>query len=136
MGQRPSRRRSDWYLDEQAGLLQLRIPWDLLNVTDPSSRTLLMDTATKGVFGTAVAADFHAGVVLYVKTGQGGVVGALPKLDGKTWQAGAFTPWRWKGWTEPRYHSRLKPVYDSLKALWAEPPSTAPVPLSPRAPSN
>ncbi len=128
--------RSDWYLDERAGLLQLRIPWDLLNVTDPSSRTLLMDTETKGAFGTAVAADFHAGVVFYAKTGRPGAVGALPKLDGGTWRTGAFTPWRWREWTEPRYHSRLKPVYDSLKELWADPPSRGPVPLSPRAPSN
>ena len=28
-----------------AGLLQLRLPWDLLNVTDPSTRTLLFDAA-------------------------------------------------------------------------------------------
>jgi len=127
--------RSDWYLDEQTGLLQLRIPWDLLNVTDPSTRTLLFDRNTKGAFGTAVAGDFHAGVVIYRK-GDGGVAAALPALKRGVWPAGTFVPWRWSGWTEPRYHSRLKPVHDSLRAVWAGPPSTAPAPLSPRAPSN
>ncbi len=128
--------RSDWYFDERAGLLQLRLPWDLLNVTDPSSRTLLVDTLTRGEFGTAPAADFHVGVVLYRKGVRPRVVTTLPRIDRGAWRSDAFVPWRWDGWTEPRYHSRLKPVYDSLKALWAAPPSAGPVPLSPRAPSN
>ena len=32
-----------------------------------------------------------------------------------------FRTWEWTGWTTPRYHQRLKPVYDSLKAVWSRP---------------
>jgi hypothetical protein len=127
---------ADWYLDERAGLLELRIPWDLLNVTDPSTRTLLFDRDTRGHYGTATAGDFHVGVLLYRKGGQAAVAGALPALDGGEWQAGAFNPWRWRGWTEPRSHSRLKPVYDSLRMLWRVAPSAGPAPPARRAPSN
>jgi hypothetical protein len=127
---------ADWYLDDRPGLLELRIPWDLLNVTDPSTRTLLDDGHTKGTFGTAIAQDFHVGVLMYRKGGRRSVVGALPEVDQGGWRAAAFVPWRWSGWTEPRYHSRLKPVYDSIKALWAAPPSRAPAPRAPQAPSN
>jgi hypothetical protein len=127
---------ADWYLDERAGLLELRIPWDLLNVTDPSSRTLLFDRDTTGDFGTATAADFHIGVVVYQKQTPGKLVGALPAVDGGVWRAASFRPWRWASWTEPRSHARLKPVYDSLKQLWREAPSGAPARPARTAPSN
>jgi hypothetical protein len=127
---------ADWYLDERAGLLELRIPWDLLNVTDPSTRTLLFDRDTTGAFGTATAADFHAGVVVYRKKNPGSVVGALPAVDGGVWREGDFRPWRWSGWTEPRSHARLKPVYDSIKRLWRAAPAAAPARPARRAPSN
>jgi hypothetical protein len=113
---------ADWYLDEQAGLLQLRLPWDLLNVTDPSTRTLLYDRRTAGEFGTVTAGDFHFGIVIYRKGERPEVVNALPELRDGTWQAEDFTGWSWKGWAEPHSHSRLKPVYDSLKSLWLEAP--------------
>lgn len=129
---------ADWYLDERAGLLQLKIPWDLLNVTDPSTRTLLFDRGTTGAFGTTTAEDFRVGVVVYRK--QGGLVGTLPELRQGIWPAAAFAPWRWAGWAEPRFHSRLKPVYDSLKLLWqavetAAPSAVRAPPVRP-APSN
>jgi hypothetical protein len=132
---------ADWYLDERSGLLQLRIPWDLLNVTDPSTRTLLYDRNLSGDFGTATAVDFRVGVVIYRKVGTPEIVGALPELKEGIWKTGAFVPWRWKGWTEPRY-SRLKPVYDSLRLLWQEAgeevpgASAGPVRPEPPAPSN
>jgi hypothetical protein len=110
---------ADWYLDEQAGLLELRIPWDLLNVTDPSTRTLLFDRESVGDFGTAAAEDFRVGAVMYRKAGGPVVIGALPALEAGIWRLGTFGKWRWEGWTEPRSHARLKPVYDSLKAVWS-----------------
>ena len=66
----------------KAGLLQLRIPWDLLNVTDPSTRTLLMTATTSGNFGTTGAVDFHVGVVLYRK-GASRSGGELPAVEGR-----------------------------------------------------
>lgn len=126
---------ADWYLDERAGLLELRIPWDLLNVTDPSTRTILFDRRPDGDFGTAMAEGFHVGVLVYRK-GRGEVLGALPELSGGVWRATAFTDWTWRGWTEPRSHARLKPVYDSIRILWRAAPFAAPAPPERRVPSN
>ena len=129
---------ADWYLDEESGFLQIRIPWDLLNVTDPSTRTLLFDRQTSGKYGTATAGDFHAGVVIYSK-GAGmtpKVVAALPSLARGMWRRDDFTGWRWQGWIEPHWHSRLKPVYDSLRMLWRGAPSEAPGRPARRAPSD
>ena len=127
---------ADWYLDEKAGLLELRIPWDLLNVTDPSTRTLLSDPNTEGDFGTVTAEDFHVGVLLYRKGSKLAIVGALPAMERGIWPAKLFHGWRWPGWTEPRSYARLKPVYDSIKTLWRAAPSAAPARPGRRAPSN
>jgi hypothetical protein len=127
---------ADWYLDEPAGLLQVRLPWDLLNVTDPSTRTLLFDRRTKGAFGTVTAEDFRIGVAIYQKGAETEASIALPAVEGGVWRAKAFTPWRWTGWTEPRSHAGLKPVYDSIKALWGAVPFPTPTRPARRAPSN
>src|SRR4051794_3338857 len=127
---------ADWYLDERAGLLELRVPWDLLNVTDPSSRRLLYDDRISGSYGTAEAGDFHLGILLYSKSRPGQINAALPALVGGEWRTESFAPWRWEDWSEPTSYGRLKLVYDSLRMLWQEAPAGALTPLSPRAPSN
>jgi hypothetical protein len=135
-GSQESSSLADWYLDQHAGLLQMRIPWDLINVTDPSTRTLLDDRRTRGSFGTARATAFHVGVIVHRKRGDRQILGALPPLEGGMWRVEDFQPWQWRGWTTPTAHARLKPVYDSLKRLWQEAPAEAPARPARIAPSN
>jgi hypothetical protein len=111
---------SDWYWDRPAGVLELRLPWNLLNVSDPSTRTLLYEESTGGEIGTRQSDGFRIGVAIV-----GGpratptLLAAIPEpgRDGR-WHAYQFQSWQWQGWTTPRYHQRLKPVYDSLQAVW------------------
>lgn len=97
---------SDWYYDSAAGLLELRVPWDLLNVTDPSTRTLLMDQQVSGPFGTVTADSFHFAVVRYRKRDRSVVDRIQPAA------------WTWRGWDAPTSHARLKPAADSMRAVW------------------
>ena len=65
-----------WEVDEEAGVIEVRIPWMLLNFTDPSERRVLQDLpdgvsresigaeasaewdpATVGAFGTVTVPD-------------------------------------------------------------------------------
>jgi len=113
---------SDWYWDQAAGLLELRLPWNLINVSDPSTETVLYEKTAGPDIGTAHSDGFRIGVVvtgpLGTRTGDS-ILGALPATGGDgRWHASAFPTWTWRGWTTPRSHSHLKPVYDSLKALW------------------
>ena len=101
---------NDWYHDAKAGLIEVRLPWDLLNVTDPSSRTLLLDRSSEGPFGTARAEDFHFMVVAY------------DHRSGAPVQLAQSSGWRWAGWDEPEWHVRVKPVYDSMRTTWKELP--------------
>jgi hypothetical protein len=109
---------ADWYHDAAAGLLELRLPWALLNVTDPSTATVLAEREGKP-FATMTTDGFRIGVLVR-RTSDGAVRRTLPSrsADG-SWPAAAFRTWRWPTWTEPTYHAELKPVYDSLKAAWS-----------------
>jgi hypothetical protein len=110
---------SDWFYDTAAGLLEVRLPWGLLNVTDPSTRTILQDTAATGDFATVQARGFRFGVAVIEKGATPKPLGALPVLgDDGTWPAASFRDWSWEPWTEPRAHQRIKPVYAAMSALW------------------
>jgi hypothetical protein len=110
---------ADWHWDRSAGLVTVRIPWALLNVTDPSTRRVAFEFAREGEFGAVVTEGFHAGVLLLDEGGTR--LDALPAAGGGRWRAGEFTAWRWPEWTEPRFHWRLKPAFESLRQLWSEP---------------
>ena len=112
---------TDWYFDSAAGLLEVRLAWGLLNVSDPSSATLLFEQAVNTPVGTVHSDGFRVGVVSYRKGPDPELAGALPVPSGGKWRASDFRTWTWPTWTEPRYHQRLKPVYDSLKAVWGRP---------------
>jgi len=113
---------SDWYYDAAAGVLEVRIPWALLNVSDPSSVTILDDRfAHGGDFGTTRTDGFRFGVLTIGRDRPGHVIGALPALGPEAhWRGTDFRTWSWASWDEPLYHARLKPVFDSMKAVWRE----------------
>jgi len=112
---------SDWYWDQATGQLQVRLAWNLLNVSDPSSRTLLYEKTFRGdTIGTRKSDGFRIGLaVTREENGRRSLEAALPRTapDGR-WRRQDFRTWEWPAWDEPRYHQRLKPVYDSLKTLW------------------
>lgn len=110
---------SDWYYDEAAGVVEIRLPWGLLNVTDPSTRTLLQDTAATGDFATVEARGFRFGVAVIQKGTRPRPHGALPALgDDGVWPAASFHDWNWAPWIQPHSHQRIKPVYAAMAALW------------------
>ena len=82
------------------GWTHLRVPWTLLNVTEPSSH-LVQDGRPE--------ADAHdhtvriAGIGVHLKSGE---------LD----TGGTVT---WQGWTAPAYTLREKPLYRALQKAWA-----------------
>jgi hypothetical protein len=112
---------SDWYWDRNAGLMELRLPWNLLNVSDPSTATVLYEARAGSDIGTRRSDGIRVGVAVIGQSRAEGrqLLGALPAPgpDGR-WHSQQFASWEWPTWTAPRYHERLKPVYDSLKAVW------------------
>lgn len=99
---------ADWFVDRRAGLVEIRLPWALLNVTDPSSRTVLTAIHPDGSIATDTTGGFRF-VVVRLAGRADSVVTSLPP--------GAA--YRWPTWEEPTWHERLKPAYFALRKLWA-----------------
>ncbi len=98
---------ADWYVDRAAGLVELRLAWGLLNVTDPSSRTVLARIAPPDRFAVTRSDGVRIGVAA-VRRGDGSVRAWLP--PGPTYA--------WPTWETPIWHEQLKPAYFALRALW------------------
>ncbi len=123
-----------WERARGGSVLEVRIPWTLLGVTDPSSRSVLQgpgaDTsgAVKGPNGRwHLKGGAHAwpdslvGAPGTVQVDDIGLVAAVHRADGR-WQggdsatAGRFT---WPTWEEPEWEERRRPVADTLRRTFA-----------------
>ncbi len=109
---------SDWYYDGRQGILTVRIPWGVLNVSDPSTRTQLYETKAGESFGTARAEGFHFGVLTYRQGTPRTLEAALPVLSGGSWPLNSLKRWRWEGWDTPAWQSRPKPAYRAMRETW------------------
>lgn len=108
--------RAEWQFDPSTGIAEFRIPWGLLNVTDPSSRSVLFEGSdypegyreTEG-FRLAVAAFTPAGGDDIVSR-DGKVLDLLPPrdADGLISDLPLYT---WKTWEVPTYHCFEKRSY-------------------------
>jgi hypothetical protein len=100
---------ADWFVDRDAGgeLVEIRLPWGLLNVTDPSSRTVLTAVRPDGTVQTDTT-DGLRFVVAEPPLGAADPEAVLP----------ASATYRWRTWEEPTWHERLKPAYYALRDLW------------------
>ena len=112
---------ADWFYEPEAGMLELRLPWGLLNVTDPSTATIILDATEDAGINTVHAQGFRIGALTARQPDLTAVLGALPLLgsDG-AWHMKDFATYELPTWDTPRYHQRVKPVYDSLRVLWGK----------------
>ncbi|PWW05122.1 hypothetical protein DFQ01_105106 [Paenibacillus cellulosilyticus] len=88
---------SDFYYDQ--GHLEIRIPWQLLNVMDPAKRMVIDDMYARGKISATKVDAFHIGAEL-VKNGA---------VQGQ--QNVPMEPYSWDEWEMPTFHERLKPSY-------------------------
>jgi tetratricopeptide (TPR) repeat protein len=121
----------DGYWERVGDALEVRIPWLLLNVTDPSSRTVLQGPGVANTRGAELGADgkwrLRAGVdawpdsifgELGTQTVQDiGIVAAV-RVAGSDLSAPASVlaaaRYAWATWEEPAWRERLRPSYSVL----------------------
>jgi peptidoglycan/xylan/chitin deacetylase (PgdA/CDA1 family) len=101
---------ADWYFSAETGILELRLPWHLLNVSDPSSRQVLHDIANTPQIETTQA-DFH--LYTYISDLENNILSTIPQ------NRKAFS-YQWEGWDQPVYTTRLKPLYYTLQELFPQ----------------
>jgi hypothetical protein len=126
---------ADWHAGIAANLIEIRLAWGLLNVTDPSSRCVLHDdprdlrkigcVETEG-FRFYAAAVKPAGAPGAAAPLSARLADRLPRGDLKA--ASDLPMYTWKGWEQPEWRLETKESWHILKsALQALPKAgTAP----------
>ncbi|WPZ17028.1 hypothetical protein UM396_10385 [Geobacillus subterraneus] len=93
-----------------------RTTWALLNVTDPSRREVMGDIWSKeGLKSREIIPGIRLGV--YVANGERSF--SFPAMEGNVLPVQRFYTYTWPTWETPRYHERLKPSYEAMKAAFS-----------------
>ncbi|AKU91832.1 hypothetical protein [Vulgatibacter incomptus] len=117
----PESEKSDtsfWYsLDE--GTLEVRIPWSLLYVTDPSQRRVVDDRGeSRRELGTSVTPEI-AVAAMSLSPAESPILvdafGAIPTEDGWRIPASGFARYSWEGWDTVTFHEYRKASFGILK---------------------
>lgn len=85
------------------GTIEIRIPWQLLNVMDPSEKKIMDDFYAQQVITPTDYAQFKMGFGILKNNEDTPVTISL---------SGSYT---YDNWTIPKYHQRLKPAYYELQ---------------------
>ncbi|HJV22853.1 MAG TPA: tetratricopeptide repeat protein [Holophagaceae bacterium] len=114
--------RSEWIegrLPDGRGFLEARLPWGLMNVTDPSSHQVVQDTVPPGDgVGLATTPGFRillARLAASASPTQGGaaITATLPAAKAGTIPSAPL--FAWPGWEEPTWHSFRKLGFGIVK---------------------
>lgn len=111
-----------WYVETETNRIIVRLPWMLLNVSDPSKGSILYDSGIytglpeRDELGYQQTEGFFLYTATYSKTGTSGklndrplVIDFEPRLDDSFNET--IEPFLWPGWEEPLYQFRLKESY-------------------------
>jgi tetratricopeptide (TPR) repeat protein len=137
---------AQWHANLPSNTVDLRIPWSLLGVTDPSSYKIVAGLERDGTVVTTDTPGFSIVAFSYrpldsartrpIMEQSHPVSDALPDLTGPgSLPASAIKPYRWNGWSVPHYKLRLKDSYAILRkvmpSLTAPPSPSAPGAVGP-----
>ncbi|WP_217591981.1 hypothetical protein [Cohnella sp. GbtcB17] len=116
---------ADVCASDKDGMVELRIPWQLLGVRDPSTHEINGDVWKNGLAAAAktdglrmAAVAYDAGSANKDQPGGRTVTGSIPAAAGGTLRAADMNVYSWSGWELPTYHERLKASYYVLQNLF------------------
>ena len=130
---------AEWHANLQTNTIDVRIPWNLLNVTDPSSFRVfaglqpdgtVITTETPGIVVAAFSYRPLEGARLRPVMEQGHpIADALPGMSGPaTLPVANMKQYRWVGWNTPRYDLRVKGSFAILRKAFQSLPGLPAVP--------
>jgi tetratricopeptide repeat protein len=99
-----------WEVDSTSGAIEIRIPWGLIGIADPSSRSAL--SSASGASATFVPAPVPSIGIVVAATTPSGAWRHWPSPG----EPGArFT---WPTWDTPRWRARTRPTFDSVREVF------------------
>ncbi|WP_160725853.1 hypothetical protein [Bacillus sp. USDA818B3_A] len=103
---------TDISVSKDQKVIEGRIPWQLLNVKDPSQKEAMGDVWKQGLSGSVEISGLRAAVVT---TDQSGVNQTIPKrVSGQVQQKDAIL-YNWNKWDQPAFYERLKSSYGIMQ---------------------
>lgn len=101
--------------------VEIRIPWLLLNVKDPSMHEATGDIWENGIDSSQSVSGLRFAAVTVKPSGESGgseageLADAVPKLQGGMLPENGLIPYAWKAWEEPVFKERLKQSYGIMQ---------------------
>lgn len=93
-------------------IIEGRIPWQLLNVKDPSLKEIMGDVWKQGLSGSAASSGIRTAIVTTTK---GSLEQTVPKtVNGQLQQKDSLV-YNWNSWNQPPFYERLKTSYEIMK---------------------
>ncbi|MFQ5538478.1 MAG: tetratricopeptide repeat protein [Gemmatimonadota bacterium] len=127
-----------WVRERDGTALEVRIPWTLLNVTDPSSRRVLQGPGEANARDAVVGPDGRYRLPPGAEAWPDSVFGALGTEEvsdvGIAVALGSGDAWRswpglrrpggfrfaWEGWEEPAWTQRRRGVFEAMRDVYTE----------------
>lgn len=103
-----------WESDPVTGAVEIRVPWTLINVADPSGRQVLASPPGGGAGFRALPTDAIR-MLLATRSADGGWTQWPRTADPATVERFAWEPWE-----EPRWRARRRPLYDAMRDVFGE----------------
>ena len=114
---------ADWFADPATGTIEVRLPWGMLNVLDPSSHRVLF-APPAALHPQGVETDgFRFVIQSYDPSHPASSGQRFPRAR----TADEFAPpplWTWRGWEQPRWYAERKPLFNAMRAAYAAIPDS------------
>jgi hypothetical protein len=116
---------ADWFADPATGTIEVRLPWGLLHVLDPSSHLVLQGRPGARDPEGVPTEGFRFVVESYDPAQPRAGGDRLPRGSAPA-AFGEAPRWHWAPWEAPTWHAEVKrPVFEALRATFARLPDAA-----------
>lgn len=109
---------TDFSVSRDRKTVEIRIPWALLNIKDPSQKEAIADLWKKGLEGS----EYIKGIqIAAVMENDNELISSLPAFTKEAKLLSDSSKWyTWDKWETPAYHERLKASYYILQDAFSE----------------
>ncbi|GGF61956.1 hypothetical protein GCM10010912_03870 [Paenibacillus albidus] len=121
---------ADFNVNREKAMIELRLPWSLLNVKDPGAREIIGDFRSEGIQSSSRMDGIKLAVLTYKPDADGnaaadGNPGPFRVMDSFPQAANGvleeMSRYTWETWDLPLYQERLKKSYYILQELFKQP---------------
>lgn len=109
---------ADYYINTIDGIIEIRLPWLMLNFRDPSQKEAIKDIYASDV--KEIYGEFIEGINVFATNQIGSETYMLPEISRSKFDNTYLNRYEWTSWDHPPYHERLKSSYSYLQDLFAK----------------